>query len=1099
MLIPIDKKTLQANVNSAYFQRGVRYYNQGRVLQLKQDKDKILHGRVSGSGQSYAQQVSFQQFDGKWYFYGDCSCPVGENCKHVVALLLEAIKRAENEADIAKKRKAARPRLQRKNPYKEQYKEQHKSLDLWKKQLTSALLDSNPIETPLDTSETGIVYSLDISQQDNKVQVNAFKTRRLLKGGYSNLTPLSMREIKGDYYPPEYVTKLDLQIAKRLMNDRQQWGNYQIEGEDGAIVLRQLLQTNRCYYGDITRTTEQATLQQGEPASAQFIWIEHDNGDKTLQVTMENRAPCHILSTLPPFYLDSSNNLCGEIDHPLNNTLFLQLLNLPTLEPSEQPQISMLLMQMQIEETVPPPIELQQVQIDEPVRAQLTLSRLQHEVNTPHSACLELNYNGVVLSGTELRAEDQTTLLRDNIVYQIQRDLSGEQRVLQRLADFGFSPCGEEEDEQLELVIPADSRQESAYLWRDFIATLPELEAEGWLINTEASFQMRFEQVEEIQAQVKNDGNDWFEVGMSIKIGPRKVDLLPLITQWLEEVKDPNSTTPIIIEHRPSEWVEIAAELIRPIAQTLFELFDHKGATLRLPVQNASRLHKLEQLLAEKLRWSGGKKLRQLGEKLQNFDGIKTVPVPKGLQAELRPYQQLGLNWLGFLREYGFGGILADDMGLGKTVQTLALLLKEKEARRMKKPSLIVAPTSLLGNWRFEAQRFTPKLKVLIYHGAGRKPLLEEFGDYDLIITNYPLLARDTELLMAASDYHYLVLDEAQTIKNPKSQAAKAARLLTVKHRLCLTGTPMENHLGELWALYDFLMPGFMGDIKQFIKLFRTPIEKQGNNERRQQLVERISPFMLRRTKQEVAPELPPKSEILRMVEMEPDQRRLYETIRVAMAERVQQLLSNKGLRRSRIEMLDALLKLRQVCCDPQLVKLPSARKVKHSAKLEMLMTMLPEMLEEGRRILIFSQFTSMLSLIETRLNKAQIDYTKLTGQTRKRQQAIDAFQNGEVPVFLISIKAGGTGLNLTAADTVIHYDPWWNPAVENQATDRAYRIGQEKPVFVYKLICEESVEEKVLELQKKKQRLADGIYGKVEGEESKTLTADELLDLFSN
>jgi len=1096
MLIPIDKKTLQANVNSAYFQRGVRYYNQGRVLHLKQDKDKILHGRVSGSGQSYAQQVSFQQFDGKWYFYGDCSCPVGENCKHVVALLLEAIKRAENEVDIAKKRKATRPRLQRKNPYKEQ----HKPLDLWKQQLTTALLDSNPIETPLDTSETGIIYSLDISQQDNNnVQVNAFKTRRLLKGGYSNLTPLSMREIKGDYYPPQYVTKLDLQIAKRLMNDRQQWSNYQIEGEDGAIVLRQLLQTNRCYYGDITRTAEQATLQQGEPLKAQFVWIEHDNGAKTLQVTMENQAPCDIFPTLPPFYLDSSNHLCGEIDHPLNDTLFLQLLNLPTLQADEQQQISLLFMQMQIDDTVPPPTELQQVHVNEPVRAQLTLSRRLNEANTPHSACLELNYNGVVLSGTELRAEAQTTLLRDNTLYQIQRNLHAEQQILQRLAEFGFIPSGAEDDEQLELVMPAESRQQSALLWRDFLAEIPALEEQGWLISIETSFQMRFEQVEQIHAQIQNDGNDWFSVGMNIKIGQRKIELLPLITQWLEEVKDPNSNQPILIENRPGEWVEISAELIRPIAQTLFELFDHKGTTLRLPTQNASRLHKLEQLLAEKLSWRGGKKLRQLGEKLQNFNGIKTVPVPKGLQAELRPYQQLGLNWLGFLREYGFAGILADDMGLGKTIQTLALLLKEKEARRMKKPSLIVAPTSLLGNWRFEAQRFAPKLKVLVYHGAKRKPLLEEFGDYDLIITNYPLLARDTELLMAASDYHYLVLDEAQTIKNPKAQAAKAARLLTVKHRLCLTGTPMENHLGELWALFDFLMPGFMGDSKQFLKLFRNPIEKKGDSERRGQLVERITPFMLRRTKQEVAPELPPKSEILRVVEMEPDQRRLYETIRVAMVERVQQLLANKGLSRSRIEMLDALLKLRQVCCDPQLVKLPSARKVKHSAKLEMLMTMLPEMLEEGRRILIFSQFTSMLALIEARLDKAQIDYTKLTGQTRKRQQAIDAFQNGEVPVFLISIKAGGTGLNLTAADTVIHYDPWWNPAVENQATDRAYRIGQDKPVFVYKLICEESVEEKVLELQKKKQKLADGIYGKVEGEESKTLTADELLGLFSN
>jgi SNF2 family DNA or RNA helicase len=322
-----------------------------------------------------------------------------------------------------------------------------------------------------------------------------------------------------------------------------------------------------------------------------------------------------------------------------------------------------------------------------------------------------------------------------------------------------------------------------------------------------------------------------------------------------------------------------------------------------------------------------------------------------------------------------------------------------------------------------------------------------------------------------------VALDEAQNIKNPQSQAAQSARLLVARHRLCLTGTPMENHLGELWSLFEFLMPGFLGDATTFRHNWRNPIEKKADVARQELLARRLRPLMLRRTKDSVARDLPTKTELVHRIAMEGAQADLYETIRAMMDSRVKEAIAAQGMERSHIVVLDALLKLRQVCCHPLLLKVESVRRVEESAKLSFLMDeMLPELLEEGRRVLLFSQFTEMLGLIETGLKERAVDYVKLTGSTKDREAPVRRFQEGQVPVFLISLKAGGAGLTLTAADTVIHYDPWWNPAVEAQASDRAHRIGQTKPVFVHKLICEGTIEEKILELQQQKAAMLEGL-----------------------
>jgi SNF2 family DNA or RNA helicase len=424
----------------------------------------------------------------------------------------------------------------------------------------------------------------------------------------------------------------------------------------------------------------------------------------------------------------------------------------------------------------------------------------------------------------------------------------------------------------------------------------------------------------------------------------------------------------------------------------------------------------------------------------------------------------------------GVGGVLADDMGLGKTLQTIALLASEKEAGRATLPSLLVMPTSLVGNWQREIAKFAPSLRVTALHGPKRRSLLSAAATSDVVLTTYPLLLRDLSLLQNQR-FYYLVLDEAQVIKNRRSLVTRAALSLEAEHRLCLTGTPIENGLEELWSIFEFLMPGFLGSAEQFRHRFRQAGEEDGADELAA-LRARVAPFVLRRMKEQVARDLPPKTEIVRPVEITGAQRELYENIRIAAHTQVRRAIQKLGIARSTIPILDALMKLRQVCCDPRLVPVDSARGVRKSAKYDRFFELLAHQLEKGRRVLVFSQFTRMLALLAEGMRERKIRHVALTGSTVHRQRPIDDFSEGKVDVFLISLKAGGTGLNLTSADTVIHYDPWWNPAAQAQATDRAYRIGQTRPVFVYSLIVAGSVEERMLALQQRKKNLAEAIIG---------------------
>ncbi|EXI71593.1 MAG TPA: DEAD/DEAH box helicase [Candidatus Accumulibacter phosphatis] len=631
---------------------------------------------------------------------------------------------------------------------------------------------------------------------------------------------------------------------------------------------------------------------------------------------------------------------------------------------------------------------------------------------------------------------------------------------------------------------------------RDEVARL---RSNGWQIDFAVDFRHRLLEVEAWDADLVESGHGWFELDMGILVEGERLPLAPLLAslfrrdgRWLE--------ASLLAQVADGEMVELVtaaglrirvpAGRLKPLAATLIDLFDGfaGGNSLRLSRFDAPRLTELND--SARWRFRGQRDVLALAEQLTAAQGIGHIAPPRGLGLELRHYQTEGLAWLQFLREQNLAGILADDMGLGKTAQTLAHLLLEKESGRLDRPALIVLPTSLIFNWTNEAARFAPGLSLLSLHGPERKSRFVDIPRHDVVLTTYPLLWRDVAELTRYA-YHLLILDEAQTVKNARSQGAEVVRRIEARHRLCLTGTPLENHLGELWSQFDFLLPGFLGSNQTFTKYWRTPIEKLGDARRRELLARRVRPFILRRKKEEVARELPPKTIIVRKVELVGGQRDLYETVRVAMDAKVREEIASKGFNRSQIVILDALLKLRQVCCDPRLLKSKSVQKIKERAKLDLLMTMVPELVEEGRRILVFSQFTSMLALIAKELRLLGLDYALLCGDTVDREEQVRRFQACEVPIFLISLRAGGVGLNLTAADTVIHYDPWWNPAAENQATDRAHRLGQDKPVFVYKLIVAGSIEEKILALQEGKAELAARILSADHGVEAKFGTED--------
>jgi superfamily II DNA or RNA helicase len=631
----------------------------------------------------------------------------------------------------------------------------------------------------------------------------------------------------------------------------------------------------------------------------------------------------------------------------------------------------------------------------------------------------------------------------------IRRDLVAEHRAFNRLRQLGFQQGWDYAGSKPTLGIPVDL----------FPRAVRSLVTEGWRVEAEGRL---FRAPRDMQMRVSS-GVDWFELHARVDFGDdvsaNLKDLLAALRRGEGTVLLDDGTRGLV----PEEWLKRYAGIAR--------FGEAEGDHVRFrPSQTAL----LDALLASQPAIAVDEAFTRARAALQSFTGVVPRDPPPSFTGTLRDYQRDALGWFAFLRKFGFGGCLADDMGLGKTVMVIALLesrrLARTTARRPHRPSLAVLPRSLVFNWMEEARRFAPELTVLDATGAARD--LSQVAGFDLVLATYGTLRRDIAVLKDV-EFGYVILDEAQAVKNPATAASKSVRLLKGRHRLALSGTPIENHLGELWSLFEFLNPGFLGSATAFkAAAIGRP---QAEPEDLAILARAVRPFILRRTKEQVAPELPERSEQTIQCELEGPQRRLYEQLRAHYRQSLLARISRSGINKSKIQVLEALLRLRQAACHPALVD--EARRGESSAKLDVLVPRLTEVVAEGHKALVFSQFTSFLALVRARLDAEGIRYEYLDGQTRDRAIPVARFQEDPAcPVFLISLKAGGLGLNLTAAEYVFLLDPWWNPAVEAQAIDRAHRIGQERHVFAYRLIAKDTVEEKVAELQQSKRDLADAI-----------------------
>ncbi len=1051
--------------------------------------------RVMGSRRRhYKTGIDFYtNDDGEWAVACKCTCPVGYNCKHAAALLLH-LKRTIAQGPPAT-RTPASVQLPR-------------HIADWLRSLEFTATTPPPKPT---SQQKFLAYCLEYTSS-GKIRF-ALHPANILKNDRISIESTGTRADLSK--PPQYIAEVDYPICiayHRHPREYDGWNQSVLPaGQQGAALFDRAMQTHRFFFiadKNFHRSIDSHTpITRGADITAELGWETLPSGNARPSL-LGLPAHFHIFPTEPPTYLDPHTAQLGTIICEQPNHLFKHWQNGPEISAHYIESLSAKISSIP-GASIPAPISV-------PLETRPTTPPIPHiHISRLHATVAGLPSDHIVghlsfqYSDSQLlphplteKSPPQHIELRDGKRITWTRDAKLETALAKKLKAAGIIPFNRIISERhlhhslRPTFVPEDSQPTIALAWLRSLESpaLQKLRDQGWTITIDPKSGLTAHDASDFLPAIEADtdhGIDWFRFDVSFEIDGMKRSLIPLIAQAIEK-NFPPSTTPDL-----PEWITIPCEnpadgFIRLPARRFLEIVDQVRHLFhgREPGTGGFKLDRLAAAgIADGFGLKSDKTTRaltQLGRALKDIRELPQQDPPATVLATLRPYQQEGFRWLRFLTKHHLNGILADDMGLGKTIQTLTHLAAE-HADNPGKTSLVIAPTSVVPNWISEAEKFTPHLKILLHHGNDRSTTTSDIAAADIVVTSYPLLHRDISIL-AKTDWHCLILDEAQHIKNPKSITAQAACALNAAHRICLSGTPMENHLGELWSLMRFLMPGYLPEEKSFNSIIRKPIERDRSGDAQNALNRRISPLILRRTKDQVATDLPPKTQLIHHIDLTKKQVDLYESVRASMDQRVREAIAAKGLAQSHIIVLDALLKLRQICCHPQLLKLPAAQKINESAKLHFLTDeLLPQLLEEGRRILLFSQFTSMLALIEAHLEKEKIPFLKLTGQTKDRATLVKQFQTGEVPIFLISLKAGGTGLNLTAADTVIHYDPWWNPAAENQATDRAHRIGQNKPVFVHKLVCRGTIEDRILELQKHKAALVQALLS----EETTSLKID--------
>jgi superfamily II DNA or RNA helicase len=1112
---------LSDHFDSTTLQRAHDYVDRGLVVRVETHLGGAVESRISnGRGQVYNQHIALH---GDAVF-GACSCPIGHNCKHVAAALIyHAGAQRKDAVSLAAPVEAWLSRVSQ-------------------SATAAAPIPDRPEEYPQNIKDrllyvlepTGVQFRVDIYKGRMAAAVDTLnKSMRR----YDVLSAIRSNVVPG------FIRPVDLELIPALAQTRIWDARYGYgystglpdlllpKGEQAISLIRRLCETGRVLH----EASPEACLAWSDDRHAvRLDWRVVLDGNQQLVFVDPSGTALQLRGFEgATFWIDDVAGRIGVLAQPVKLETLRLVETAPLVSADHADVLGAALPDRMADLVLPRPHTIRHMTRPPKARhARLILStETARESSHRWGGSLQLPTLtlGFVYEGQEVSAlGPDPRILHAGEVVTLLRDYEWEESCLLRLMEAGAIPVEELEshwpsermmdcdlvfaDGELSTCLMDVSRLDDAI---DFaFQVVPALREEGWDIVEGRKWPYRLsEETASLSITTLNSpgeafqGNDWFSLGFQAEIGGKAIDVAPLIAAFLQQYREDLDHLPdveALAQHLASQPVYLnygkqgyVAVDLSPLAALLHMFLSHHVELGAMHPSDAGLVRLAEEALAgSDVRFSDRAGILPLARSIHALTQVETFSSPAGLRAQLRDYQAYGSAWMAALLQAGFGGVLADDMGLGKTVQTLALLQARREAE-VQGPVLLIVPTSLVHTWRSQAEQFTPDLHLVVLHGNDRATYRIAALQADLVVTTYPLLARDREWL-AAHDWPLVILDEAQTLKNPASQMAKTLREIPAKGRLALTGTPLENSLQDLWTLMDWVNPGLIGDRKQFQALFRTPIEKHGDASAQARLNRRLRLFLLRRTKEQVAAELPPKTEILELVELPKPQQALYETVRCVMDARVREAISTKGLAASRITVLDALLKLRQVCCDPALVKTEAAKSVTDSAKRARLRELVGELVAEGRRVLIFSQFVEMLRLIERDLTEAGIAYLSLTGQTRNRASVLDAFAKGEAQVFLLSLKAGGVGLTLTEADTVILYDPWWNPAVERQAMDRTHRIGQNKPVFVHRLVAAGTVEERMLEMQKRKQALADALFEAESDKAHMLLDEVTLQDLFA-
>ena len=901
---------------------------------------------------------------------------------------------------------------------------------------------------------------------------------------------------RGQY--DSYLRPEDRPIIMGLLQLQKRAGEPAVlDGDYGHEVFRLMLASGRLFFAHGAHLR----LKAGDPEEVHLNWSEDDGNRWRPRVDLQPGIQAFGLN--PPLYIDGQTCVCGPLSHAAPAGLVAEWLLTTSMDEAELSRFCLRLAKRFPEAKFPTPpcVQLNEVTTDPPIacltieqRSLLSRRELDAkwvDLRDRLRLRLRFRYGDAVVAWDA--PESTVSHRRDTTVVRTTRDRTAEQHIVDQLATWGFTV----EAVQVEAgFFNFDStlfRIDRDHTWRSWLGdVIPSLDSAHWQIDPAPRLKLpRVEQSDaytEAHALHEND----FAVDIGVRLGGRRHPLLPTLHQalrslarrqhadlvaWLQTGDFALRIASTAADDDASiELASLPSALLLQLIEHVHEVFDARP----FAQDGHARLSqwRVAELVTAGLCQTGSDdrlaELSRLGERLGSGVEVHPRDTPPALKATLRPYQQHGLGWLHVLGTVSAGGILADDMGLGKTVQVIAHLLETKATGGLPYGALIVAPTSVIDNWSDEFNRFAPSLTVGRHHGADRDQHWHRVADQDITLTTYSLLWRDSAQL-SSQRWDLVVLDEAQYIKNAAAKTAQASRSLNTARRLCLTGTPVENRLQDIWSLFEFLLPGFLGDEATFNQRIAKPLSDDPEDPfaeiLRERLRRRLAPFVLRRRKEDVLPDLPAKTEVVHAVAMTPHQADLYAEMRREARDGIRQSVETHGIGGAQMQILTRLLRLRQICCDPRLLEterdVPDRRH--DSAKLTALLDLVADLRARGSRTLIFSQFTSMLDLIALALQEQGHEFLMLTGSTQNRAELVRSFQAGECPLFLISLRAGGFGLNLTAADSVIHYDPWWNPAVERQASDRSHRLGQTKPVFVYKLIVDDSIESKIQELQHRK------------------------------